>query len=351
MGSFTRLFQVWSTRHFLSECRALPPTRFPGPYAGAQAATYSYSEDYAAFGSSPPPSQSPPAPPDPHGPPVPSESSSSSFSEQATLAQFAPLGKLHVPSGSVVGDVTVPGSYLHNAFVVQSGSSEDDVCIADSGASCHMTHDRPRIYNMSPLPLGRETITIGDRRKIKVEYIGNMDGIFHGKTDQRIAFIDVAYVPGLGFNMYSLHAVQRTHLIVSDASGTHIIGINLTFPRSSSGSYLLATRLPAGNVGARRRQGDMRATNLLRQLRHPIPPPPQETPPPAETCARLVCMIQMSRELLQYWNRPPFPSLSSVLGEIQSVRKLPLGPSVGLVPPGSDCPDPRAAKTRQRSRH
>ena len=81
---------------------------------------------------------------------------------------------------------------------------------------------------------------------------------------------DVAYVPDLGFNLYSLHAVQRTHLIVSDASGTHIIGANLTFPRSSSGSYLRATRLPAGTVGARRRQGDIRATNLLRQLGHLI---------------------------------------------------------------------------------
>ena len=133
----------------------------------------------------------------------------------------------------MVGDVTVPGN-LHSAFVVQSGSNEDYVWIADSGASCHMTHDRTRMYNVRPPSPGRETITIGDRRKIRVEYIGNMDVIFHGKSDQRITLIDIAYVPGLGFNLYSLHAVQRTHLIVSDASGTHIIGENLTIPRSSS---------------------------------------------------------------------------------------------------------------------
>ena len=118
---------------------------FSDPYTGAQAATYSYSEGYTDFGSDPPPSQSAPAPPDPHVPPVPSESSSSSFTEQATLAQFAPPGKFHVPSESVVGDVTVPGSYLHSAFVVQSGSNEDDAWIPDSGASCPMTHDRTRI--------------------------------------------------------------------------------------------------------------------------------------------------------------------------------------------------------------
>ena len=206
-------FRCGKHRHFLSECRAVPPTCFPDPYTGAQAATYLYSEDHADFGSGPPPSQSAPAPPDLDGPPVPSESSSSSFSEQATLAQFAPPGKFHVPNESVVGDVTVPGSYLHSAFVVQSGSNDDDVWIADSGASCHMTHDRTRMHNARPPLPGRETITIGDRRRIKVEYIGNMDVIFHGKRDQRITLIDVAYVPDLGFNLYSLHAVQKTHLI------------------------------------------------------------------------------------------------------------------------------------------
>ena len=314
------------------ECRAVPPTRSPDPYTGAQAATYSYSEDYTYFRSDPPPSQSAPAPPDLHGPPVPSESSWSSFSEQATLAQFAPPGKFHVPNESVVGDVTVPGSYLHSAFVVQSGSSEDGVWIADSGASCYMTHDRTRMYNARLPPPGRETITIGDRRRIKVEYIGNMDAIFHGKSNQRITLIDVAYVPDLGFNLYSLHAVQRTHLIVSGASGTHIIGANLTFPRSSSGSYLRAIRLPAGTVGARRRQGDMRATNILRQLGHPIPPPPQEISPRRNMCATGLHNSNVPG-LVTVLEPTPFPPLSSVLGEIQFVGKTSSRPACRIDTP------------------
>ena len=156
-----------------------------------------------------------------------------------------------------------------------------------------MTHDRIILYNLSPPPSGCETIMIGDRRKIKVEYIGNMDVIFHGQTDQRTRLIDAAYVVGLGFNLFSLHAVQKTQLIVSDASSTHVINTNLTFPRSSSRSYLRATRLPAGTVGTRRGQGHMRATNLLRELRHNGPPPPQEIPPPQKHVrdwyARLKC--------------------------------------------------------------
>ena len=220
----------------------------------------------------------------------------------------------------MVGDVTVPGSYLHSAFVVQSGSNEDDVWIVDSGASCHMTHDRTRMYNVRPLPPGRETITIGDRRRIKVEHIGNMDVIFHGKNDQRITMIDVAYFPGLGFNLYSLYAVQRTHLIVSGASETHSIGANLTFPRSSSGSYLRATRLPAGTVGARRRQGDMRVTNLLKQLGHRIPLPLQETPPRRNMCATGLDNSNVPGVVIVL-EPTPFPPLSSVLGEIQFVGK------------------------------
>ena len=156
-GPSRACFRCGEHGHFLSECRAVPPTRFPGPYVGAQAATYSYSEDYADFGGNPPPSQSAPAPPDLHGPPVPSVTSSSSFSEQATLAQFSPPGKFYVPSESVVGDVTVPGSYLHSAFAVLLGSNEDDVWIADSGASCHMMHDRTNMYNLrSPRPVAKQ---------------------------------------------------------------------------------------------------------------------------------------------------------------------------------------------------
>ena len=55
-----------------------------------------------------------------------------------------------------------------------------------AGASCHMTYDRTRIYNVRPPPPGRETITIGDCPRIRVEYIEDMDVIFHGKTEDDV---------------------------------------------------------------------------------------------------------------------------------------------------------------------
>ena len=101
----------------------------------------------------------------------------------------------------------------------------------------------------------------------------------------------------------------------------HIIGNILTFPRRSSGSCLRSTRLPVGAVGARRRQGDMCATNLLKHLRHPIPHPPQEPPPPRqkhmrEWCARFKCF----GSCYSTGTDSLFP-LNSVLEKIEFVEK------------------------------
>ena len=75
---------------------------------------------------------------------------------------------MRVPSASVVGNISIPGRYLHGAFKVQSGSTGDDVCIADSGPSCYMTHDGTRLYKLRLPPPGRKIITIGERQKVNV---------------------------------------------------------------------------------------------------------------------------------------------------------------------------------------
>lgn len=57
----------------------------------------------------------------------------------------------------------------------------------------------------------------------------NIDMVFSRYTDERTTLVDVAYVPGVGFNLYLLHAIYRAHMAISDESGTHIIGTGLTF--------------------------------------------------------------------------------------------------------------------------
>ena len=70
---------------------------------------------------------------------------------------------------------------------------------------------------------------------------------------------------------------------------------------------------------------------------------------------RNVCATGMHdskfRELLQYWNRPPFPLSVPGWGKLSSWGKPFLGPSVGLLTAGSGCPNLRATETRQGSIH
>lgn len=141
--------------------------------------------------------------------------------------------------------------YLYSVFIAYIYDFSKVVQVADSGASCYMTTNNTSMYSINHPPPGCKVITIGDRRMVRVECIGSRDVVFHGDTDERITLLYVSYVPGLGlgFNLYSLHAVQRIHLIISDASGAHMIGTSVTFPFNSNGSYLRATRLPVRSVG------------------------------------------------------------------------------------------------------
>lgn len=52
---------------------------------------------------------------------------------------------------------------------VQKDSSTGDIWIADSGASCHMIHNKSNMYDIKPPPPDLETIRIGDRRRLNVE--------------------------------------------------------------------------------------------------------------------------------------------------------------------------------------
>lgn len=104
-------------------------------------------------------------------------------------------------------------------FVGQSDSSSGDVWFVDSGASCNTMHNNPNMYDIRSPPPGREAITTGNKRRLRVEYVGTVDDVFREYMDERCALVDVSYVLGLGFNLYSLNSVQRTNIVISDASG------------------------------------------------------------------------------------------------------------------------------------
>ncbi|CAM9755395.1 unnamed protein product [Ascophyllum nodosum] len=139
-------------------------------------------------------------------------------------------------------------------------SLSSDFWIGDSGASCHMTNDASKMYCVRPPPLDQRGVITNDGTRLRVECIGNVDVIFHGRSEEQITLIDVSYVPdlklfffsfhkaqqtyviildaALKFNIFSFHKAQQTHVIILDATGAHIMGKNLSFPREKSGSYL-----------------------------------------------------------------------------------------------------------------
>ena len=96
----------------------------------------------------------------------------------------------HSKSNNSIENITLPDAYLHSAFIVQNDNLISEVWIADSGASCHMTH-KSDMYDVRPPSPGREAITIGDKRCLKVECVGNVDVEFHGCTDMPLTLTDV----------------------------------------------------------------------------------------------------------------------------------------------------------------
>ena len=76
----------------------------------------------------------------------------------------------------------------------------------------------------------------------------------------------------------------------------------------------------------------MRATNLLRQMGHPIPPPPQEIPPRRNMCATGLHHSNVPG-VVAVLEPTPFPPLKSVLGEIQLIGKSPSRPACRIGTP------------------
>ena len=58
------------------------------------------------------------------------------------------------------------GCYLHSAFSASSNNFGEDISIADSGASYHMTKNNANMCDVRPHPPNRELISTGDGRNV-----------------------------------------------------------------------------------------------------------------------------------------------------------------------------------------
>ena len=78
---------------------------------------------------------------------------------------------------------------------------------------------------------------MSDGTTLRVECVGNIGMVFHGRSKEKITSCDLSYVPDLKLNLFPFHKAQQTHIITLDAAGAHIMGENLTFPCEKSESY------------------------------------------------------------------------------------------------------------------
>ena len=63
--------------------------------------------------------------------------------------------------------------------------------------------------------------------------------IMHSKHgDVQVKLLDVAYVPGVRFDLFSLHAVMPKCPVTLDAEGVHMLDGVLSFLRRDAGSYV-----------------------------------------------------------------------------------------------------------------
>ena len=144
--------------------------------------------------------------------------------------------------------------------------------------------------------------------------------IFHGRSDEPITLCDVSYVPDLKFNLLSFYKTQQTYVIILDAAGAHIMRKNLSFPLKKSGSYLRATRLAPGTVGAKSRTN--RA--LANQISSPLSSCVLSFRPSVPNSSQFSSASKVSGTDAVYGGlleSIPSPPVSSVLGEIEFGKK------------------------------
>ncbi|CAN0531966.1 unnamed protein product, partial [Ectocarpus sp. 12 AP-2014] len=106
------------------------------------------------------------------------------------------------------------------------------------------------MYNVRHLGPDEQFIQIEDSALIKVAAVGSLDLRFHQigadgkKEDLDVTVPEVLFVPGCGFNLFSVWKVSHKHEVRINPNGTQMMHGKLRFIRGASSDSLFATRLP-----------------------------------------------------------------------------------------------------------
>ena len=81
-------------------------------------------------------------------------------------------------------------------------------------------------------------------RSLQVLCFGKMPMIMHCKQgDVQVKLLDLAYVPGVQLNLFSLNAIMPKCSVSLDAEGVNVLDGVLSFLRRDAGFFVEATRV------------------------------------------------------------------------------------------------------------
>ena len=127
-----------------------------------------------------------------------------------------------------------------------------DESVADSGASYHVTGDPTGMFDYKPPPVGKERVVIGDMMMMGAELVDKLSLLMHCQGgDTHVRLTNVAYIPGVQFNLFLFHAVMSKCRVTMGTKGVHMLGGSVSFVRRETGSLCSANRITAPPHGYR----------------------------------------------------------------------------------------------------
>ena len=105
------------------------------------------------------------------------------------------------------------------------------------------------MYNLRTPATDESRLMVGSGEEMTVELIGDLDVVLHCDEDVVVTLRDVAYIPGLWYELLSFNIIQESEQIILDKTGARMLGGRVRFSKDKNGNYIRATRVPEGSRG------------------------------------------------------------------------------------------------------
>ena len=93
--------------------------------------------------------------------------------------------------------------------LVRSTRPGSKILLGGGAASIHCTGGSALFYNKRPPAPDEKYLIIGDGKKMEVEFSVCVDVVMHCVEDAAVTLRDVAFVPGVPFDLCSFYVIQR----------------------------------------------------------------------------------------------------------------------------------------------